>query len=81
MQTIRELLNKIKWDKKENPAEYVFYYLDKKELQPLKFADIKRLDGTFLVVGDDETYIPMHRIREARKKGKLIWRRPTAPAL
>ncbi|MFH1182095.1 MAG: DUF504 domain-containing protein [Candidatus Woesearchaeota archaeon] len=75
MQTIRELINKLKWDKKENPAEYVFYYLDKKELLPLQFKDIKRLDGTFLVVGDDETYIPMHRIRRVEKKGRLIFER------
>jgi uncharacterized protein (UPF0248 family) len=78
MQTIRELINKLKWDKKENPKEYVFYYLDKKELKQLKFEEIKRLDGTFLVVGEDETYIPMHRVREVRMLGKLIWRRPTA---
>jgi uncharacterized protein (UPF0248 family) len=75
MQTIRELINRIKWDKKENPAEYVFYYLDKKELKPLKFSEIKRVEGTFLVVGDDETYIPMHRIKRVEKKGKLIFER------
>ncbi|MBI2124353.1 DUF504 domain-containing protein [Candidatus Pacearchaeota archaeon] len=28
MLPIRHLLNKIKWDKRENPEEYAIYYLD-----------------------------------------------------
>jgi uncharacterized protein (UPF0248 family) len=75
MLTIREFLNKLKWDKSENSSEYVFYYLDRKEIKPLEYEKIKRIEGTFLVLGEDETYIPMHRIKRIEKNGKLVLQR------
>ena len=33
----------------------------------------KDLEGSFMLVGDAE--IPLHRIKQVRKKSKLIWQR------
>ena len=75
MITIKELLNKIKWDKRESPEDYTLYYLDRieKKLKKIAYADIASIEGNFMVVGDAE--IPLHRIKQVRKKSKLIWQR------
>lgn len=79
MKTIKEELNKIKWDKRENPEDYSVFYLDRvlDKLIEMPYKNIKRLDGEFFVINKDEedTFIPLHRIREVRKKGKLVWQR------
>jgi len=79
MQTIKDFLNKIKWDKELNASEFSVYYLDNvsKKFVELKFSDIIRTEGNFIVIIKDfeETYIPMHRIREARQNGKTVWKR------
>ena len=75
MQTIKDLLNKIKWDKKENPEDYSIYYLDRitQKLKKLAFADINDIEGSFMIVG--ESNIPLHRVKQVRKKGEVIWQR------
>lgn len=70
-----EILNKIKLDKNLNKEEYKIYYLDniKKKLIEIKFNEIKEITKNFMILGDKE--IPLHRIKEIRKKEKLIWKR------
>ena len=70
-----EILNKIKWDKNLNKEEYFIYYLDNinKKLIEIKFNEIKEITRNFITLEDKE--IPLHRIREIRKKEKLIWKR------
>jgi len=79
MQPIKDLLNKIKWDENLKKEEYVVSYLDsvEKKLIPLKFSDILRVEGSFMVIEKDsqETYIPLHRIKEVKEKEKLVWQR------
>ena len=77
MQYILELLNKIKWDKKENPDDYSIAYFDRvsSKNREIRFNDIKRIEGNFMVVGEEESHIPLHRIREVKKKGVVIWKR------
>ena len=76
---IKELLNKIKWDKREDPDDYSVFYLDRvlNKLIEMPYKKIKRLDGEFFVINknEEDTFIPLHRIREVRKKGKLVWER------
>ncbi len=76
MQAIKDLLNKIKWDKRENPSDYRIFYFDRVlgKLKELSYKDIKEIEGNFLVLGDD-TNIPMHRIRKVMKKGGVVWGR------
>lgn len=76
---IKEFLNKIKWDKNLNKEDFVIHYLDNvsKQLVPLNFNDIIRIEGTFMVVDKDteETHIPLHRIKKVYEKGIVVWKR------
>ena len=84
MMPIDELLNKIKWDKRETPCDYVVFYFDRveKKLQELPYQSIgKVLDG-FIVTerGGEETYIPLHRVRFVERRGEVVWQRPVMEA-
>jgi len=76
---ILDLLNKIKWDENEKPEEYLIFYFDRivSKLIEIKFNDIKKIDGSFMVLerNGEESNIPLHRIKEVKKSGKLIWKR------
>ena len=43
---IHDLLNKIKWDERENPADYTLFYYDRVEdkLREIKYLDIKKVE-------------------------------------
>ncbi len=79
MITIKDLLNKIKWDKNLNPRDYTLYYLDRitKTLKRIRYSDIKKIEGNFIVIQrrGEETQLPLHRIRRVEKKGAVVWRR------
>ena len=79
MQTIKDLLNRIRWDKNLNPNEYSVFYLDRitKDLIEIKYNDIKRLEQGFIILekNNEEVNIPLHRIKRVERKGKLVWRR------
>ena len=77
---IKELLNKIKWDKNENPEDYTVGYYDrvKKEIIEIPFISIKEIDENFMLIeikGEEKT-IPLHAIKIVRKKGEQLWKRP-----
>ena len=76
MISIHELLNKIKWDKNLNPEEYKLYYLDRitNSLKEIKFIQIKEFSVFSLIVekNNNDVDIPLHRIREVKKDGKII---------
>ncbi len=79
MQTIKDIINKIIWDKNLDKGEFSIFYLDRIENKKIEieFNDIKRIEDNFIVIekNDEEVQIPLHRIREVRKKGKLFWSR------
>jgi len=77
MQYILDLLNKIKWDKNENPGDYSIAHFDRvsSKKMEIRFNDIKSIEGNFMIVGEEESHIPLHRIREVKKKGIIIWQR------
>ena len=78
MISIKELINKIKYDEREKPEEYVLYYYDRVEdkLKEIKYMEIKKLDGNFMVLerAGEEVEIPLHRVKEVRKKGEVVWK-------
>ncbi len=84
MKPIIEIINKIKWDKKENPEDYTIGYEDRvsKKIVEIKFTDIKRMEGNFMVIEKnlEESNIPVHRIRVVKKKDSAVWKRPTSHA-
>ncbi len=77
MQPIKSLINKIKWDKRENPKDYSLIYIDLGQKKELAYIDIKKLEGNFMIIerNGEETEIPLHRIREVKKKNKVVWKR------
>ncbi|MEM4230880.1 MAG: DUF504 domain-containing protein [Candidatus Pacearchaeota archaeon] len=78
MQPIKDLINKIKWDKREDPKDYSLVYIDLGKKKEMAYTEIKRLEGNFMIIEKDgkEVDIPLHRIREIRKKEKIVWKRP-----
>lgn len=79
MISIRDLLNKIKWDPQETPEDYVFYYYDRveKKLKELRFEDIKEVSENFMLMEKEgiEAEIPLHRIKKVMRKGIVVWER------
>lgn len=77
MQPIQDLINKIKWDKRENPSNYSLIFIDLGKEKEIYYTDIKRLEGNFMILinNDEEVEVPLHRIRKVKKKGKIIWER------
>ncbi len=76
---ILDLLNKIKWDKRENQENYTLFYQDRIEnhLREIKYTDIISIEPPFMLLHTNSklTYIPLHRIKEIRKKEKVVWKR------
>lgn len=76
---IHELLNKIKWNPSLNPKNYKIYYYDRilNSLKELNFTDIKEFDSFSMKIEKDnkQVDIPLHRIREVKEKGKIVWKR------
>ena len=78
MQPIQNLLNKIKWDKRENPEQYIIFYFDRilNKLIKIPYTKIKRLEGSFMaLVNEEEPNIPLHRIKKVIKNNVIVWER------
>ena len=75
MRPIQDVLNQIKWDEKCKPEDYTIEYLDFGKLKSIAYTDIKRVEEGFMIVGAEETHIPLHRVRIVKKKGEIIWQR------
>ena len=81
METIRELLNRIRWDEEFGRGDFEVGIYDRIEdrvdFQPLEHLHMEKGNHSFFTVcidGEVRT-IPFHRIREVRKNGKTIWQR------
>lgn len=75
MLPIKQLLDKIRWDKRENPDSYTLYYYDriKDNLVELRYKDIADIKDGFIII--NKKHIPLHRIKQVKKDGKVIWSR------
>jgi uncharacterized protein (UPF0248 family) len=84
MKAIQELLNRIRWDKDYAKADFKIGYYDRVE-KKIIFVPFREIyfddeDHFGFQVLDDEGLthsIPLHRVREVYKNGKLIWHRDT----
>ena len=83
MMIIKDFLNKLKWDKLLNAKDYQVYYSDRRinKTVEIPFTAIKKIEKNFMVIEKDlhDVDIPLHRIKEVRKRGKLVWARNVAP--
>lgn len=78
MQPIKSLLNKIKWDTRENPKNYKILYFDRlvKKLIKIPYAKIKRIEDRFMVLdNEEESNILLHRIKKVMNNGVVVWER------
>ena len=78
MQPIHDLLNKIKWDKRENPAQYSIFYYDRilNKLLEIPYNKIKRIEGSFMILdNEEESNVPLHRIKKVTKDDIVVWER------
>ncbi len=98
MQPIKELLNKIKWDKREAPEQYSIFYFDRilktlrnskrisgaqkiskkfsGELIEIPYKKIKKIEDNFMVLNnEEESNIPLHRVRKVTKNDIIVWER------
>lgn len=79
MITIKELVNKIRWDKRETPSDYTVGYEDRvlKKVIEVPYTAIKRIEGGFFIIEKEgrETDIPLHRVKRLKKQGKTVWKR------
>lgn len=75
---IGDLLNKIRWDKNLKPEEYMIIYFDRiaEKTFEVPFINISR-KGNFFIINrnNQEIFIPLHRIRQVKRNGKVIWER------
>ena len=87
MTPIRELLNRIRWDRDFGRGRFLIGYQDhiggrivKVPLARVEFAPESA--RSFEAIEDDGSVhtVPYHRVREVYRDGELIWRRPE-PAL
>ena len=82
MKVIQELLNRIRWDKEYAKADFSVGYYDRIEqkiiLMPFRELYFDDEDRFGFQILDDEGVahsIPLHRVKELYKNGKLIWHR------
>lgn len=82
MKPIRDLLNRIRWDKEFAKAEFRIGYYDRLE-DAIIFVSLMQIfqeedDHFSIQVIDDEGglhMVPFHRIREVYRNDTLIWKR------
>lgn len=85
---IQDLLNRIRWDPEFSQSEFAVGYYDRvaKSIVKVPFRRIAFSAGEhfcFEAVEDDGSVhsVPLHRVREVWRDGRLIWSRETrAPA-
>ena len=73
---IGDLLNKLRFDKQFNPEEYTLVYFDRLEEKTfeVKFTHISRKGNFITVLKNGKEYsIPLHRVRQVKKLGKIVW--------
>jgi len=79
---IRDLLNKLKWDPKEDIRDYIIVYIHRGALDDRRQIPAHLIEkvyvGSFLyTIDDEETIIPFHRILEIRniRTQKLVYKK------
>lgn len=82
MQTIQELLNRIRWDPEFSRGQFEIGFDDHIEHRQIRISfDVMRFDTSdhffFHYYDDDgvEHDVPLHRIKSVYKDSQLIWHR------
>ncbi|HYC38236.1 MAG TPA: DUF504 domain-containing protein [Usitatibacter sp.] len=82
MTPLRDLLARIRWDPDFGRARFEIAYLDRQAMGlvrvPLERVDFPAGAAFAFETTDDEGVarsVPLHRVREVRRNGRLIWSR------
>ncbi|MEM5789871.1 MAG: DUF504 domain-containing protein [Syntrophobacteraceae bacterium] len=82
MVPIRELLNRIRWDRKFGTGTFLIGYFDhvKQTIIQVPFSTIRFEEGnsfSFRLEDEDgeSILIPLHRVRTVVRDGMVIWKR------
>jgi uncharacterized protein (UPF0248 family) len=78
---LRNLLNRLRWDKDENAENYLITYRHRGapgDVKQVKASEIKSLGKSYFTLQEgleDETLIPFHRILEIRNTvdDSILW--------
>jgi uncharacterized protein (UPF0248 family) len=83
---VRELLDRIRWDREFGKGRIEIGYCDhgagavvRVPLEALRFEEGNRFSFQLEAGGGKVLSIPFHRIREVLRDGLPIWRRPDRP--
>jgi hypothetical protein len=79
---LKNILNKLRWDTRENPENYLITYRHRGapgDTKQISASQIMKLGKSYFTLSEDsdETTIPFHRILEIRNlnDGSVIWRK------
>ena len=79
---IRDVLNKILWDKNEGSHDYVVTFIHRGAIddrRTIPFNSIVNIFSSHFVYrrGEEEVYIPFHRILEIKnvRTGRVTWKK------
>lgn len=83
MYPLRNVLNKIFWDKRENPDDYVLTFIHRGvagDAKTISLTKVGEIGGSWFIYRDDsgrETTIPFHRITLLKnaRTGDVLWRK------
>jgi uncharacterized protein (UPF0248 family) len=83
---LRSILNKIFWDKREKPEDYMLSYIhrggtgDLRTIPLTKIRTVGKSSFTYKDEKGDETMIPFHRVTAVRHvvSGKVLWQKRKA---
>ncbi len=77
MKSIREVLNRLKWDPSFDFSKVEIVYVDRaipSGVSVMRGEEVEDIGHKFLFLKGD-IMIPMHRIIEIRYEGKVFWKR------
>lgn len=79
---LKNILNRLRWDKAENPENYVITYRHRgapDDVKRMKASKIRNLGKSYFTISEnsegEESVIPFHRILEIRNTAddSIIW--------
>ena len=84
---LKNILNKVFWDKRENPDDYILTFIhrgggeDVKTIQLRKIVDVGNSWFAYGDAEEGETTIPFHRVISIKntRSGEVLWRKITTP--
>lgn len=76
---VYDILNKLKWADRLETCEIVILHRgapgDRKVISGGNVTQVKKRNFQYTDERGEETFIPYHRVREVKIKGRVVWRK------